>query len=81
VRSAAPATLPSVFHDPLDVFRVDGGVLAERSCESEDQVVPSLVGEQQRPCTLEELGRIGELDNVHETAYEAEKWIGVMVER
>ena len=33
------------FHDPLDVFWVQGGVVAESSREAEDQVVPSLVSE------------------------------------
>jgi hypothetical protein len=43
-------------------------MVAERSREAEDQVVPSLVSEQQRPSALEELGWIGELDDFHENS-------------
>ena len=39
--------------------------------KTEDQVVPRLVREQQRPGALEELGRIGELDNLHAVVYDA----------
>jgi hypothetical protein len=49
----------------MRVLAVAVRVIAEGSRQAEDQVVPRLVREQQRPGTLEELGRIGNLDNLH----------------
>ena len=45
--------------------RIAAGLVAQRAGEAEDQVVPRLVGEEQRPGARQELGRIGELDNLH----------------
>lgn len=41
-------------------------MVSQRSRQTEDQVVPRLVGEQERFRTIEELRRIGELDDLHE---------------
>lgn len=40
-------------------------MLAQGAREAEDQVVARFVREEQRACALEELGRIGQLDDVH----------------
>jgi hypothetical protein len=54
-----------VLDDPQLMFRIEAGLVAECSRQTEDQVVPGFVGEQQ-PCrAVEKLVRVGKLDNVH----------------
>ena len=55
----------SIDDEPELVLVVEVRALPQRPRDAEDQVVPRLVGEQQRLRSLEELGGVGGLDDLH----------------
>ena len=54
-----------VFDEPELVLGIELRPVAQRPCEPEDEVVPRLVGEQQRPRPPEPRRRVGSLDDLH----------------
>ena len=54
-----------VLDEPELVSGIELRPVAQRPCEPEDEVVPRLVGEQQRPRPPEPRRRVGSLDDLH----------------
>ena len=54
-----------VLDEPELVLGIELRPVAQRPCEPEDEVVPRLVGKQQRPCPFEPRRRVRSLDDLH----------------
>jgi hypothetical protein len=56
----------AMLDEPELVLAIERRLVAQRPGEPEDQVVPRLVGEQQRPGSPEPVRRVRSLDDLHE---------------